>query len=192
MTDQIEIRFEIPEADASPKDMRALLLGQMLTWLDNEIENTGPDHVAEEHHPDRTPSPYWRALMRVDALRPVRSAVRSMLRTVEEYLIFDRENSKTPAPTEAELECARHRDRCTVCVDHGMVTHRRQRERDRLEQVRVILVEGIGDILIAIEVDKAKARAGDEPVATVPAIAKQLRRIQEAAQKRWLRREKAS
>jgi hypothetical protein len=190
VTDQIEIRFEIPEADASPKDMRALLLGQMLAYLDDEIENTHPDWVPGEQEVGRTPSPYWRALMRVDALRPVRGAVRSMLRTVEEQMVFDREISGLSPPREAELECARHHDRCTVCTDHGLVIHRMEREQRKLEEIRKVIVSEVGELLIQIDVDRQNARAGDGPSLTLADVEKQLRRTQAAAVKRLQRQER--
>lgn len=184
-----DIQFEIPTASADPKDMRALLLQQLLAHLETEIENTDPHYLDEEHFRGRVPSPYWQIKMRVDAYRHIARAVRSMLRTVEEYLVFDRENSGTPAPTEAELECARHRDRCTVCVDQEMVTHRMQREQDKLEQVRAIYVTDIHKILNAIDNDKQTIRAGEEPNITVTAIQKQLNRTLAAAHKRMQREE---
>lgn len=186
------VQFEIPEASATPKDMRALLLGQLLAYLDDEIENTDPEYVYEENLVGRTPSPYWRAKIRVDALRPIRGSVRRMLRTIEEQMVFDREISGLSPPRQTELECARHRDTCTTCTDHDQVIHRMQRDHRGVDEALLILVEGIGNIITAIEVDKETARTGDEPIATVPAIAKELRRTQEAAQKRRLRREKAS
>lgn len=194
MTTQLEIDITPAGADlgdADPKTLREWLFTRLLRGLETEAERAEPGFKPDSFLVPREMGrlvDYLEARSRAMALRQAARLVQRAIQGREEYLIFDRANSHCPPPTDAELECARHHDRCTVCMAHEAVSARLDEEIQRLEAVRRIHVEGISRVLAAISNSATEVRAGEEPSLTLPQIEKALNSVSESAYRRWQKR----
>ncbi|MEU8040921.1 hypothetical protein [Streptosporangium sp. NPDC049078] len=174
-----------PAEPADPKGMRELLFGGLVAELEAAVADETPDFAEDEYlrDPDGTPrsgSPYWQAHQRAGGLRAALGMVRSKLATHEEYLRFERENTRRTW-TNIELTCERHRDTCPRCTQATQEKWRTQRTEARLEKVRATYVVGLHDILNAL----------DSPTTTItlPQVRAALQQLQNAAHRTWTKAE---
>jgi len=168
-----------PAEPADPKGMRELLFAGLVAQLEATIADETPDFAEDEYllNPDgtaRTGSPYWQAHQLTRGLRRALHMVRGRLQTHEEYLRFERENTRR-GWTETELACERHRDVCPRCTEGTQQTWRSQRTEARLEKVRATYVVGLHDILAAL----------DKGALTPQQTRAALQKVQDAAHRTW-------
>lgn len=176
--------------EPGPKTLRELLFAHLLTALEEEAEREWPQYDEAEYRCDpdgvaRSGSSYWQSWYTAQGIRTAAGRVRSALRTHEEYLVFDRANSRSTPPSDTELACARHRDACTVCMSHALVVRRMERDHRPVAEAREILVQGIHEVLAVIAADKDRVKLGEQPAVTVALLEKALKRINESAFRRW-------
>jgi len=168
-----------PAKPLDPKGMRELLFGGLVTELEAAVADETPDFAEDEYllNPDgtaRSGSPYWQAYERTRGLRRALHMVRSRLRTHEEYLKFERKNTRR-AWSDVELACERHRDVCPCCTEATQQAWRTQRAEARMEKVRATYVTGVHDILAAL------GKGALTPQQTRAALQK----VQDAARRTW-------
>lgn len=168
-----------PVKPLDPKGVRELLFSGLVAELEAAADDETPDFIEDEYllDPDGTPrtgSPYWQAYQRARGLRIALHMVRSHLRTHEEYLTFERENTRRTR-TETEQACAQHRDTCPHCTAGTQQAWRAQRTETRLEQVRSTYVVGLHDILTAL----------DNRSLTLQQTRTALQRLQDTAHRTW-------
>lgn len=168
-----------PAEPADPKDMRELLFGGLVADLEAAITDETPDYLEGEYRLDpdgtsRSGSPYWQAYQRARGLRTALHMVRSKLATHEEYLRFERENTRR-GWSDVELACERHHDICPRCTEDTQQAWRTQRTEARLEAVRSTYVVGIHDLLGAL----------DKDALTLQQVRALLQKLQDAAHRTW-------
>lgn len=168
-----------PVKPLDPKGVRELLFSGLVAELEAAADDETPDFIEDEYllDPDGTPrtgSPYWQAYQRARGLRIALHMVRSHLRTHEEYLTFERENTRRTW-SDIELACERHRDACPRCTENTQQAWRTKRTETRLEQVRGTYVVGLHDILTAL----------DKNALTLQQTRALLRKLQDAAHHTW-------
>ncbi|WP_436759383.1 hypothetical protein [Streptosporangium sp. V21-05] len=168
-----------PAEPTDPKGLRQLLFAGLVADLEAAVSDETPDFIADEYRSDpdgvrRAGSPYWQAYQRVLGLRSALSMVRGKLATHEEYLRFERENTRR-GWTETELACERHHDVCPRCTEGTQQAWRARRTEARLETVRATYVVGIHDLLNAL----------DKGALTPQQTRAALQKVQDAAHRTW-------
>lgn len=194
MSDQLELALPDPgpfPGEDDPRTLRHWLFAGFVAALNDAADRAEPATKPADLGipPDAGPIvDYYEARSRALALRHAAWIAERAMRTREEHAVWDRANSRLSPPGEAELECLRHHDRCTICLTHEAVAERMQEEIDRLEQVRVIFLSGIGDVFGAFEETRRAVLSGDDPTLTLAKVEKALKRTDAAAYKRWQKR----
>lgn len=166
------------QAPADAKGLRELLLAGLIAQIKTEIATEEPDFDQAEYHVGRSGSTYWQAYYQAKGMRVALGVVERALATHEEYLIADRERTRRTW-TETERECARHRDTCPHCAAGDQAAWRTAREVEHLEAVRRTYVEGLHELLNAVDARESRV--------TLPQVVKALKRIQSSARRLWER-----
>lgn len=163
----------------TPKGLRELLFTGLLAALEAAEQDERPayDHAEHLKNPDgssRSGTPYWQAWHRAAGIRSVIHLVRNRLQTHEEHLIAERERIGSTA-SQVELECARHRDACPRCTAGAQDEWRRDREQDRTQRALDVYIQGVTEILWAIEGPRSSLTTAD--------VRKALQRVQASARR---------
>lgn len=180
-----------PAEPENPQTLRAALAAGIIRQLradaarmEEDIRDHWP-HIPAQAAASEDPGDPWRTWYWSVQLRAVISWLeRDFIQTHEEYLHANAKRSGTTV-TEADVECARHRDHCPCCVSLPEIMAKLSAERDRAEKGRRLYVEGLAQIDAILDQAAEKDRDGEPHQLTFEHVREWLAKVGEKAHGAW-------